>query len=70
MENLVNVLNFQENGTTREINSPRTLEACLRSGYDPSELLPKPRSAFVTKNRTPEMVDIKYEAFERKRKGM
>ncbi len=68
MEILFSVENFEENGGSyREINSPRTLEACLRSGLDPAELFPKSRNAFNTKNLTKEMADIKYEAFEKKR---
>lgn len=69
MEQLViSVENFQDGVVTREINSPRTLEACLRSGFDPSELYPKPRGSFVSKGLTKEMIDIKYEQFETKRK--
>ena len=68
MEILFSVENFEENnGNYREINSPRTLEACLRSGLDPAELYPKSRAQFASKTLTKEMVDIKYDAFEKKR---
>ncbi len=70
MENLVSILNFetsQNRGT--DINSPRTLESCLRSGYDPQELYSKPKSSFRTKDMTDEMLELKYEHFERKRLG-
>lgn len=68
MEILFSIENFEENGGNyREINSPRTLESCLRSGLDPAELFPKPRAAFNAKNLTKEMADIKYDAFEKKR---
>lgn len=68
MEILFSVENFEEsNGNYREINSPRTLEACLRSGLDPAELYPKTKSEFNAKTFTKEMLDIKYEAFEKKR---
>lgn len=70
MDILVSVENFEEGGGNyREINSPRTLEACLRQGLDPTELYPRPRRHFVDKNMTKEMIDIKYEFFEKKRKG-
>lgn len=70
MEVLITVDNFEQaNGTYREINSPRTLEACLRTGLDPSELYPRPRRLFKEKGMTPEMVNIKYDAFEHKRRG-
>ena len=38
---IFSILNFEtENGAVQP-NSPRTLEACLRSGIDPSELMPR-----------------------------
>lgn len=70
MEVLINVENFeQQNGAYREINSPRTLEACLRSGLDPAELYPRDKKRFREKGLTPEMLDIKFNAFEHKRRG-
>lgn len=69
MEILFSVENFEENDTYREINSPRTLEACLRAGLDPSELYPKPRKKFVSKKLTEEMIDTKFDLFEKKRQG-
>jgi hypothetical protein len=44
------------------------IEACLRVGLDPAEMNSKPRAAFKSKSLTPEMLDIKYDTFERKRK--
>lgn len=71
MEALVTVDNFeQSNGTYREINSPRTLEACLRTGLDPTELYPRPRRDFREKGMSTEMLNIKFDAFEHKRKGI
>jgi hypothetical protein len=70
MEILFSVENFEEsNGNYREINSPRTLEACLRAGLDPSELYPKPISEFNSKKISEEMIKIKYQAFQKKREG-
>ena len=69
MEILFSIENFEEsNGKYREINSPRTLESCLRNGLDPAELYPKPKTKFLSSSLTDEMIDIKYETFERKRK--
>lgn len=70
MEVLITIDNFEEsNGKYREINSPRTLEACLRSGLDPTELYPRPKSDFKEKGLTKEMLDIKYSTFQEKRLG-
>lgn len=70
MEILISVDNFEEaNGRYREINSPRTLEACLRCGLDPSELYPKQKRDLYEKGLTKEMMEIKMNFFEKKRKG-
>jgi hypothetical protein len=68
MESLITILNF-EDYPNHEINSPRTLEACLRCGYEPNELLPKNKKFFSSRDLTDEMVTLKYQTFERKRKG-
>ena len=68
MEVVISIDNFEEaSGRYREINSPRSLEACLRSGLDPSELYPRPKSDFKEKSLTKEMLDIKYQTFQNKR---
>ncbi|KAJ1441189.1 hypothetical protein B484DRAFT_442846 [Ochromonadaceae sp. CCMP2298] len=68
MEILFSVENFEEGaGAYREISSPRTLEACLRSGLDPAELYPKQKQEFMNKTYTAQMLDIKYSTFEKKR---
>jgi len=36
MELIIDINNFEDGGICRDINSPRSLEACLRSGLDPS----------------------------------
>ena len=68
MDLIITIENFQDGGNAREINSPRTLEACLRSGLDPKELMHKPRSAFLSKSMTKEMVDAKVAINEKKRR--
>ena len=60
----VNIENFEGRAL---INSPRSLEACLRSGYDPKELLQRPGGDFRRKNEAPEVTKMRAEHFERKR---
>lgn len=64
---LYNINNFEQGTVVKLINSPRSLEACLRSGLDPSDLLPVPREQFIAPNLTDKMIDIKVEVNERKR---
>lgn len=67
---LISIQNFESAGSFRtEINSPRTLEACLRVGIDPQELYHRPKKSFHSKELTEQMLDIKYRAFEKKRNG-
>jgi len=67
MQTVVSILNFDE-GEVKDINSPRSREACLRAGVDLIELLPKPESSFNAKGLTKEMVKEKYLLYERRRK--
>jgi len=67
MELSINALNFEDGEEHREINSPRTLEACLRVGVDPSELDAKERGEFFAKGLNKDMVSMKYQSYERKR---
>ena len=39
MELIITINNFEDGGVCRDINSPRSLEACLRSGLDPLGIL-------------------------------
>lgn len=64
---LYNIHNFESGEVPRTLNSPRSLEACLRAGLDPSELIKVEREAFNERGLTEKMCDMKYEAFERKR---
>ena len=44
------ILNFEDgdgNGKAAAISSPRSLEACLRSGHDPQELMPRRENRYV-----------------------
>ena len=70
MEVLISVENFEDDDVAREINSPRSLEACLRAGLDPSQLYPKPAETFVSRKLTSEMVEVKVDHYEKKRQGI
>lgn len=83
MDVLITVDNFEDisasNEKYREINSPRSLEACLRSGLDPAELYPKSKNLFLRSLKstsrassplTVEMMDIKFDSFNKKRLGI
>ena len=73
MEILTTIENFEEGGGRyRVINSPRSLEACLRSGLDPAELYPKPKNLFTrtAKDLSREMLDIKIDSYNKKRNGI
>lgn len=72
MEVLTTIENFEEGGGRyRVINSPRSLEACLRSGLDPAELYPKSKNFFTnsTKDLSKEMLEIKIDSYNKKRNG-
>jgi hypothetical protein len=64
---IIDVSNFEAGEETRQINSPRTLESCLRQGIDPSELYPRDRGSFHQKGMSKDQLDLKYTNFERKR---
>ena len=69
---LITLDNFlQEDGRPRKINSPRSLEACLRQGIDPSELRPLKLEVFIEEeNELTGLRDVavaKYEHYEERR---
>jgi len=76
METTLSILNFETGGPGGKpglITSPRSLEACLRLGVDPRELLPHPVKAFGKSldkkiKITPEEQQARYEHFELRRK--
>ena len=66
---LVSIDNFHEH-PNEQINSPRTLEACLRCGVDTAELYPQPIDAFKANNREVfALTKIKFDHCEEKRQG-
>ena len=67
MELSINIDNFEVGDSRHVINSPRTMEACLRVGVDPSELYARKRGEFAGSGLAKEMVKIKYQSFEKKR---
>ena len=76
MEATLSIVNFETGGPGGKpglITSPRSLEACLRLGCDPKELLPIPFKAFgkstdKKKVVTPEEQQIRYDHYEGRRK--
>jgi hypothetical protein len=76
MEATLSILNFESGGPggkAGEITSPRSLNACLRVGFDPRELLPLPIDAFSMtadhkRHLTTEEQKIKYSHFEARRR--
>lgn len=63
---LVSVNNFHT--VQAAINSPRTLEACLRSGFDPKELYPRPFEDFMATNSgNKDVAKLKAKHFEKRR---
>jgi len=65
----VNIDNYLNN-PDKPIDSPRTLEACLRCGVDTAELYPQPLEAFKANSREPDaLTQIKFDHYEKRRKG-
>ncbi|CBN77673.1 conserved unknown protein [Ectocarpus siliculosus] len=62
------VLNFEHDGNAEHISSPRSLEACLRSGCDPQDLMPRSSKTFAVKGELPELTEIRHNFFEARRK--
>ena len=62
---LITLQNFET--AHKPINSPRALEACLRTGVDPATLLPKPLSYFKKKYKKDEIVLMHHNYHENKR---
>jgi hypothetical protein len=65
--NVYSVLTMQQPDGYKMPNSPRTLEACLRSGFDPSELLPRPMSDYKAPGVPPAVAKIKWDHGENRR---
>ena len=64
---LVSLENFMKGPKPRVINSPRSLESCLRQGLDPAELIPKSLSKFQAENALREVAQVKFEHYEERR---
>ena len=62
------ILNFTNvDGAIKPPDSPRTLEACLRSGFDPREMVPHNLEDFMMKGVPKEVAAIKLQHFEERR---
>jgi hypothetical protein len=59
-KSLVSLEDFMKGKKPRIINSPRSLEACLRQGLDPAELIPKSLAKFQEENDIREVAQVKY----------
>ena len=66
-EAIVDINNFISGNEYREINSPRSMEACLRQGLDPSELYPLEKESYRRKGMSDAMLDLAFANAERKR---
>ena len=69
---LITLDNFlQDGGRPNKINSPRSLEACLRQGIDPSELIPLKMEVFIKEEEEltglQDVAVAKYEHYEERR---
>lgn len=67
MNNVRSIEHFEADESNGPVNSPRSLEACLRLGYNPAELLPRPKADFRRPTFTEEMVSIAVANAEKKR---
>jgi hypothetical protein len=65
------VENFETEGGIFPINSPRSLEACLRLGLNPAELFPKSKGEFfrVPPGAGEELVQVAFDHHEKQRRG-
>jgi hypothetical protein len=66
-EAIVDINNFISGNEYKEINSPRSMEACLRQGLDPSELYPHEKESYRRKGMSDAMLNIAFANAERKR---
>jgi hypothetical protein len=64
---LVSLEDFLKGKKPRLINSPRSLEACLRQGLDPAELLPKSLAKFQAEEDLREVAQVKFDHYEERR---
>ncbi|KAF0972676.1 hypothetical protein FDP41_008925 [Naegleria fowleri] len=62
--------NFDENAKDQKIllTSPRSIEACLRTGISPTELIKKDESEFYSKGVPPDIVKMRWSHYETRRK--
>ena len=61
----VNLENFA--GTNKAINSPRSLEACLRQGVDPAQLVPQ--ELVLKKGELEDVAKFEHEHYDKRRLG-
>lgn len=66
----LNVEDIDDYEQTAVVNSPRSIEACLREGIRPEDLLYLPPSEFANDQNPQELNDLHYDYFEAKRKDL
>ncbi len=66
-QTLVTLENFESLGSNCVINSPRSLEAVLRLGYDTAELAPRSPESFRNRMEIPEVSRVRFEHFDQQR---
>lgn len=62
--------NFDENSATDLVNTPRSLTACKLEGVLPQELTYRPVEAFEESNLSPQLVRLRFDFFEAKRRDL
>ena len=69
MDNVRTIENFEVDGVARPINSPRSMEACLRHGYMVTDLLPKGKKKAESSGLPPKLESIRLQHEEEARQG-
>jgi hypothetical protein len=65
----ISLTNFDENRKNPPfLTSPRSLDACDRQGIRPEELLYRPSQSFLEKGVSDEIIQMRYQHYESRRK--
>jgi hypothetical protein len=64
----ITIEDFNQHSTSKVIiTSPRSIEACLRTGIPATDLIHKPESAFAQPNLSRDIINLRYIHYEQKR---
>lgn len=69
-EFMMSIIDFANSDQTKLINSPRSVLACKYEGIDPQELVYRPLEYYTKKNLLKEIVQLRYEGYEKRRKDL